>query len=200
MKRLLFLIAIMMAIPMSMPWLSSDVHAGCVVELSQPKTAGFNSRDINCDTALNQKMTLGTLISGENLALNAIFVVSGPLTTVTTTALVADADNAQTNAALVTVSTGTRIAVTRVTAKCHAANTVSVNIKVGFGLATLPADSAAGAVGVLTHHPKTPAGGGFVEGNGGGILGIGADGEDVRFTMDDPVTGSCSLSVTYFTF
>ena len=140
-------------------------------------------------------------ISGESLCTGSSFlrVVSGHVDSVTKTALVLAADGAQTNAALVTVATGTRIIVTRVTAKCSNANTVNVRVKVGFGTATLPADAAAGAVGVLTEHPAIPAGGGFVEGNGGGILGTGADDEDVRFTMGVPTTGSCSLSVTYYT-
>jgi hypothetical protein len=31
------------------------------------------------------------------------------------------------------------------------------------------------------------------------ILGIGADGEDLRFTMEAPAGGSCSVSATYYT-
>lgn len=127
------------------------------------------------------------------------FFLGGHPNSITRTALVVDADGAQTNAALVTVSAGTKIVVTRVSAKCDNDNTVSVNVKVGFGTATLPADAAGGANGILMHHPDIPPGGGSNEGNGAGILGVGADDEDVRLTMDDPVTGSCAITLSYFT-
>jgi len=44
-----------------------------------------------------------------------------------------------------------------------------------------------------------PAGSGFTIGDGHGILGIGTDDEDLRFTMEDPAGVSCSVSATYYT-
>jgi len=52
---------------------------------------------------------------------------------------------------------------------------------------------------MLLFHPGIAPGSGVVEGNGSGILGIGASGEDVRVTCEDAVGGSINIIVTYFT-
>lgn len=127
------------------------------------------------------------------------FVMGGHPNTVTLEAQVEDGDGAQTNAALVTVSGGTKVVVTRVTAKCDGSTTGPTNVVVGFGASTLPARAHTGTAGILAAFDGVPAGGGMVEGTGAGILGIGADGEDVRLTMEDPVGGSCSVGLSYYT-
>jgi hypothetical protein len=127
------------------------------------------------------------------------FVLGGHPNTITRTCRAADADGAQTNVACVAVSAGTKIVVTAVMANCDGSNSGPINIKVGFGTATLPADATTGASGILATFDGVPAGLGFSRGNGGGILGIGGDDEDVRYTMEDPVGGACSVSVSYFT-
>ena len=48
-------------------------------------------------------------------------------------------------------------------------------------------------------HPGIAAGSGVVEGNGSGILGVGADGEDLRITSEVPTTGSLRVVVSYYT-
>lgn len=103
---------------------------------------------------------------------------------------------AQTDTALVTVAGGLKIVVTRVTATAHNANTVNVAVRIGFGATVVP---AYGNAGIVASHPGVPAGGGFTVGDGSGILGVGADGEDLRLTSGVPTSGSLDVSVSYFT-
>jgi hypothetical protein len=127
------------------------------------------------------------------------FVVGGHPNVITREAQIEDADGAQTNAAIVTVSAGTKIVVTHVGAHCDGSTTGPTNIVVGFGTATLPARAAGGTSAILAAFDGVPAGGGFVKGNGGGILGVGADDEDVRITTEDPAGGACSVELSYYT-
>lgn len=127
------------------------------------------------------------------------FVIGGHPNIISKEFTVLDSDGAQTNLALITVSAGTKIVVTKIGVYAHNANTVSVDVRVGFGTATLPAAALAGATGIILSHPKVAAGSGVVEGNGSGIIGIGADDEDLRLTCDDPVTGSIRILVNYYT-
>ena len=53
--------------------------------------------------------------------------------------------------------------------------------------------------GVIFFHAGITAGGGEGIGTGSGIIGIGATNEDLRITCEDPVTGSISVQVTYYT-
>lgn len=101
---------------------------------------------------------------------------------------------AQTNTAIITVSAGTKIVVTQVAALCDNANTVDVGLRVGFGAATTPTTT-----GVVLSHPGIAAGSGFSRGNGSAILGIGADGEDLRITSEVPTSGALRILVSYFT-
>lgn len=109
---------------------------------------------------------------------------------------VTDADGAQTDVALITVSAGTAIVVTAFQAMCDGANTVDVAYRVGFGTANTP---AADAAGIISSHPGVKAGSGVVIGNGGGVIGMGASNEDLRVTCEDPVTGAIDFIITYFT-
>jgi hypothetical protein len=101
---------------------------------------------------------------------------------------------AQTDAAIITVSSGTKIVVTQVMATADKANTVDVAVRIGFGASNTPTGA-----GVLAAHPGIEAGGGFVRGDGSGILGVGADGEDVRITSEVPTTGSIDVTLSYYT-
>jgi len=47
-------------------------------------------------------------------------------------------------------------------------------------------------------HAVSPCSG-VVIGNGSGIIGIGADGEELRVTCEDPAGGSMDITVTYYT-
>jgi hypothetical protein len=129
------------------------------------------------------------------------FVIGGHPNVVTASVRIADATGAQTDAAIApgTIGAGTKIVVTRITVTCSNANTVNVAVKLGFGASTIAADSTTGATGVLVDHEGVPPGGGFTIGDGSGILGIGGDGEELRLTCDDPVTGFVIVSYSYYT-
>lgn len=101
---------------------------------------------------------------------------------------------AQTDTAIVTIGTSTKIVVTEIEALCDNANTVDVGVRVGFGATTTPTTT-----GVVLTHPGIAAGSGVVRGAGAGILGVGADGEDLRITCEVPTTGSIRILVSYYT-
>lgn len=127
------------------------------------------------------------------------FVIGGHPNVFTREAQIEDADGAQTNAAIVTVAAGLKIVVTLVVANCDGSTTNPTNIVVGFGTATIPARAHTGVSGILAAFDGVPAGGGKVKGDGSGIIGIGADDEDVRITTEDPVGGACSVEVSGYT-
>lgn len=111
---------------------------------------------------------------------------------------ITDGDGAQTDTAIVTVSAGTAIVVTKVSVMLDSATTATggVAVRIGFGTANVP---AADSNGIILAHPGISAGSGVVEGNGAGIIGIGASNEDLRVTCEDPVGGNLDIIVTYFT-
>jgi len=127
------------------------------------------------------------------------FVIGGHPNVITLEAQVEDGDGAQTNAAIVTVGSGSKIVVTRSAMKCDDGNSGPVNAVIGFGASTLPARAHTGVAGIIDTYDGIPAGGGSVTGGGSGILGVGADGEDLRITMEDPAGGACSIIVSYYT-
>jgi len=126
------------------------------------------------------------------------FTIGGHPNAITVTAKIADADGAQTNASLLTVGAGNVIVVTAMSAICDASNSGNVGVRIGFAAATLPAASATGAAAMLLEG-KFAASGGNQKGNGAGILGVGADGEDIRITCDDPAGGALYVTFTYYT-
>jgi hypothetical protein len=142
--------------------------------------------------------------SGDRVLPNATreglpFFISGSQATKTIDFRVADADGAQSNVAIATCGSGCKVIATRVSMKCDNGTTNPTDVVVGFGSASTPTPSAAGNASIVADFVGIPPGGGQVEGNGGGILGIGADGEDLRFTMEDPVGGTCTLTASYYT-
>ena len=120
-----------------------------------------------------------------------LFVMSGHPNTQTVRA---NYTAAQTNTAIVTVATGLKIVVTRVTVAASKANTVNTSVVIGFATATTPTTT-----GVVAAHPNIDPGGGFSTGSGGGILGVGADDEDLRITSSVPTGGSIDVLVSYHT-
>lgn len=108
--------------------------------------------------------------------------------------LEAEYTTAQTNTAIVTVSGGAIIVVTQIQATLDEATTVGVGLRVGFATATTPTTT-----GVVLTHPGLVPGSGISRGDGAGILGVGADGEDLRITSEVPTTGALRILVSYFT-
>ncbi len=127
------------------------------------------------------------------------FTIGGHPNVVSASAFVADSDNGQTNAAIATVSAGSKIVVTRISVMASNANTANVACKIGFGASAVPADALTVAADILAHHPGIPPGGGFTIGDGSGMLGVGADGADLRYTCGDPAGGSLSVTASYYT-
>lgn len=125
-----------------------------------------------------------------------LFTIGGHPNVLSKNLQVTDADGAQTDTAIVTVAAGTAIVVTAIEVVCDNANTVDVSCRIGFGTANTP---AADAAGVIFFHPGIAPGSGAIKGNGSGILGIGASDEDLRVTCEDPVTGSISITIAYYT-
>lgn len=127
------------------------------------------------------------------------WVIGGHPNAISHEAQIQDADGAQTNAALVTVSAGTKIVVTQAYAVCDEATTAGTQIVLGLAAATLPARAHTGVAGIVLAGDGHAAGGGISRGDGSGVLAIGADGEDLRLTTEDPVGGACSVGYTYYT-
>ena len=100
----------------------------------------------------------------------------------------------QTDVAIVTVGAGAKIVVTSIAFVLDNATTVDVGFRIGFGATTTPTTT-----GVILSHPGVVAGGGIVRGDGSGIIGVGADGEDLRITAEVPTSGSGRVMVSYFT-
>lgn len=102
---------------------------------------------------------------------------------------------AQTNVAIVTVAAGLKIVVTALQVTLDNASTVFPSVRIGFGTASTPTTT-----GVIGAHGGLPAGGGFSRGDGSGILGVGADDEDLRITTVGAATGGgVEVIVTYHT-
>lgn len=102
---------------------------------------------------------------------------------------------AVTDAAIISVSAGTKIVVTGFTVTLDNASTVFPTFLMGFGATNTPTTT-----GVIGAHGGIPAGGGFSRGDGSGIIGIGGDGEDLRVTTTGNATGNgLQIVVTYFT-
>jgi len=101
---------------------------------------------------------------------------------------------AETNTALITVSSGTCIAVTQIQAVVDEANTVGVGLRVGFATSTTPTTT-----GVVLTHPGMVPGSGISRGDGSGIIGVGASDEDLRITSEAPTGGSLRILISYYT-
>ena len=102
---------------------------------------------------------------------------------------------AQTDTAIVTVATGLKIVVTAFQVTLDTASTVFPTCIIGFGTANTPTTT-----GVIGAHRGIPAGGGFGRGDGSGIIGVGADNEDLRITTTGVATGGgVDVVVTYYT-
>lgn len=104
---------------------------------------------------------------------------------------------AVTNSALVSVAAGLKPVVTRISVTLDAASTVFPSVRIGFGTANVP---ALGNAGIIAAHGGIPAGGGFTVGDGSGILGVGADDEDIRITTVGNATGNgLQVTVSFYT-
>lgn len=82
-----------------------------------------------------------------------------------------------------TIAAGLKLVVTAITVILDNASTVFPSVVIGFGTASTPAFATTpGTLKVIAGHPAVPAGGGFSRGDGSGIIGVGADDEELRIT------------------
>jgi hypothetical protein len=126
-----------------------------------------------------------------------IFTLGGHPNIISRSHEVADSDGAQSDALLVDISAGSKIVVTRMNVRADQSNSGNVEVRIGFG-ATVPAASLAGTNKIIIHEDLA-AGDGHQIGSGDGIIAVGADGEDLRVTCEDPAGGSLYIQYSYFT-
>lgn len=100
---------------------------------------------------------------------------------------------AQTDAAIVLATSPDRIVVTRVSVVLDESTTVGVGYRIGLGAITTPTTT-----GVVASHPGMVPGGFNSVGDGSGVIGIGAAGEDLRITSEVPTNGSLRVVVSYY--
>jgi len=128
-----------------------------------------------------------------------LFVLGGHPNIQTYEFQVQDADGAQTDLAMATCGTGCKVVVTEADVTCDPDTSDDTSMRMGFGTANVPSGAHTGTAGVVLAWDGIPQGGGRIRGDGSGIIGVGADGEDLRLTIADPVGGSCNVLVSYFT-
>lgn len=126
------------------------------------------------------------------------FVIGGHPNVITSSARITGS-NTDTALAPTTVASGTKIVLTRLSITVSNATTVNVGVKIGFGAATITADSTTGAAGVVIDNDGFPPGGGINVGDGSGMIAVGGDGEELRITNDAPTTGAIHVSYSYYT-
>lgn len=85
-----------------------------------------------------------------------------------------------------TVSAGAKFVTTQIQITLDNASTVFPQVRVGYSTTT----TVPTTTGVLAAHGGIPAGGGLSRGDGSGILGIGADDEELRITTVGVATGN----------
>ncbi len=126
------------------------------------------------------------------------WVIGGHPNIISRSHIIAASDGAQTDAALLTVSTGAKIVITQISVKMDATNSVNVAVKIGFGTSTIAAASLSGTAGIVLEG-QFSAGGGHQVGTGSGIIAIGADNEDLRITSGSPTAGNIRVTYSYYT-
>lgn len=100
------------------------------------------------------------------------------------------------------IAGGTKYVVTSITIVIEQAVTVGVAVRLGFGTANVPALPTANADAVddiLVYHPGLVPGSGMQVGDGSGILGVGADGAELRITAGATTGGTGVVTIGYFT-
>ena len=107
---------------------------------------------------------------------------------------VENSDGPQTDALAVSVPNGLRAVVTRVSILNSRSNKF---IRVGFGNTTLPAESINGVDGILVSQELSSRDS-ITIGDGSGIIGIGGDGEDIRYTCDRPSGTFIGIILNYY--
>lgn len=103
--------------------------------------------------------------------------------------------SAQIDAVVVSNGGGSQLYITKQSAMLSAyqATNFGVPVRIGLGTANTPTTDQ-----VVLVHPGIAPGSGVVEGNGAGIIAIGASDEDLRITCGTPFSGQLEVLTTYF--
>lgn len=107
---------------------------------------------------------------------------------------------AKTNADMLgAVSAGQKVVVTEIEVLLSSTASATA-VRIGFGATSLPTTPSDGSsvAGMVLVHPSIAPGSGVVRGNGGGILAVGGDGEELRITADEPTGGAGVALISYF--
>lgn len=171
---------------------SGDV-AHDTADAGEPVKIGGKAIDLGANPT---EVTANDRTNGYFTRAGQLFTIGGHPNIISKNLTISDADGAQTDTAIVTVSAGTAIVVTSYEVTADNANTGDCACRIGFGATNTPALDAAG---VIMNHTGIAPGSGVVRGDGSGILGIGASNEDLRCTTEDPAGGNLSITVTYYT-
>jgi hypothetical protein len=144
-----------------------------------------------------------TVITGDITHLKStidgvLWTIGGSPLQVTETVTVAAADGAQTDTSIIAVSAGQIAVVTRLAISTSAANSVNVDVKVGFSTTTLATPGTAGATDILHEVKGMGADRDIVIGDGSGVLGMGTDDEEIRYSCDAPTSGHITISLSYY--
>lgn len=125
------------------------------------------------------------------------FVLNGHPNIIVRSNTVLDSDGAQANASLVgTIAANVSVVITQLWVKADKNNSGNVAVRIGFGTASVPSPTLAGTAGILIDEDL-----GAGEGHQlpVGMIAIGASGEELRITCDDPAGGALYVGYSYFT-
>lgn len=99
---------------------------------------------------------------------------------------------AETNLKLITVGTGNKIMITKISALLGHNSTADASIRIGLAQTNTPTGA-----GVVLTHPNVAPGSGVIEGSGAGIVGRGDDGDDLIGTWATP-NGTWDILIVYY--
>lgn len=109
-------------------------------------------------------------------------------------AVVTDASGAQTDTSILTVGAGVKIIVFQIVVMTDGDTTPNVDVRVGFGAATLPAPALGGTDDLIIDAYGVKPGSGV---SAPTLPIAGAANEDLRLTCEDPTDGNISIMFTY---
>lgn len=102
---------------------------------------------------------------------------------------------------LPTISAGSKYVITCITVSASNTNSTGANVRIGFGSSSVPAQGATNADAVnkiIMSLPGMSPGATIVKGNGGGIVGMGGDAEELRVTISNMSSGNLTIVVDYY--
>lgn len=147
-------------------------------------------------TAVTAGNRVGALANREGLP----FTMGGHPNIQRKTFTIAAADGTRTDQSLVgTISAGTKVVVTEFSAKVSPANSANVTLRVGCGSANTPAASLTGATLLTDATYASGAMNGEHFGDGGGMVLVCGDGEEVRYTSSAATGGHLYITLSYYT-